>query len=459
MLTANTLIFRLLLAVVVVAPLPLGANRPASWSLLALLVGGLLCTWAVLAGCGRATAPLSMRRLWPIALPFAAALIWAFIQTLAVTPLAWHHPLWAEAAPALGVDAPMTGGAVTLDPAMSRTAIMRLLCHGGVFWLAVQLGRERSRAHEAILALAWAGIAYAVYGLTVYVSGTETILWLDKWAYRGDLTATFVNRNAYGAYAGIGLLCCLALFVNALRHVWESAVGLRDHADTIVIRALPFLAGAALIGTALMLSHSRGAFICTGLAILALLAALSLGRVMPPAKALLIAAGIITIMTIIIISNGELTFERFGNSRESDEERTAIYRLALTAIGDAPWTGFGFGAFAPAFQTYLDTSLPLMQMVDMAHNVHLELAMDLGLAGITGLYLSFAAIVALCLRALVRRRRDQVYAALALAVTILLGLHGLVDFSVQIPAIAMTFALILGIAVAQCFNTSERKRR
>ncbi|CCG41386.1 O-antigen ligase family protein [Magnetospirillum molischianum] len=453
--SANTTIFRLLLGLVVLAPLPLGANRPASWSFAALAVGTLLLAWAALVAAGRANAPLSMSRLWPVAVPFALTLVWAALQTVTVTPQYWHHPLWNELATAT---APLAAqSAITLDPAMSRTAIMRLACYGGIFWLAAQLGRERERARETARVLAVAGTIYACYGLAVYASGSETILWLDKDAYLGDLTSTFINRNAYGAYAGIGLLCCLALFVNALRHLWNSPGSLRDNADTIIVKALPFLAAAALICTALMLSHSRGAFLCSGLAILALLISLSIAKVVPPARSAAVAFVVLIVMSAIIIGNGELTFERFGNSQESNDERTAIYDLVFAAIGAAPWTGYGFGAFAPAFRSYVDTTLPLPEAVDMAHNVHLELVMDLGFPGAICLYLSLTAIIIVCLRALVLRRRDQVYPALALAVTALLGLHGMMDFSVQMPAIAMTYALILGVAFAQSFNTAKKR--
>jgi O-antigen ligase len=394
-----------------------------------------------------------------VAVPFAVALLWGWLQSMSVLPTAWAHPLWAEAADALGPDMAAPAGRLSLDPAMSRTALMRLLCYGAIFWLAAQLCRERSRAHEAVVGLAVAGIAYAAYGLLEYLSGTETILWLDKLDYRGDLTATFINRNAYGAYAGIGLLCCLALFVNGLRHVWKSVGGLRDHAETIILRSLPFLAGATLIGTALMLSHSRGAFLCTGAGIFVLLGCLAVAKVIPPAKVAAVALAVLVVIGAIVLINGDLTVSRFGNSSESDDERIAIYRLVSAAIGDAPWTGFGIGAFMAAFRLYADTSLPLPLAVNMAHNVHLELGMDLGLAAAACLYLSFAVLTALALAALVRRRRDHVYPALGLAVTALLGLHGTVDFSVQMPAIAATYAFVLGIAFAQSFNTSERKRQ
>lgn len=63
--------FRAGLALVILAPLPLGANRPWAWSLLALLVGLLLMVVR--------PAPPS-RRLWLAAGLWAAVLGWMVAQ-------------------------------------------------------------------------------------------------------------------------------------------------------------------------------------------------------------------------------------------------------------------------------------------------------------------------------------------------------------------------------------------
>jgi hypothetical protein len=455
--TANNFVFRSLLALVVLAPLPLGSNRPAAWSLLALAVAVILVGWALTVGIGRARAPVPLRRLWPVAVPFAIALLWAWVQTLAVVPTDWQHPLWAEAAH--GLPGAKPAGAITLDVELTRTAIMRLLSYAGIFWLAVQLGRERSRAREGLIVVATAGILYAAYGLAVHLDGAETILWWDKWAYRGDLTATFVNRNSYGTYAGIGLLCCLGLFVNGLRHLWGAKLGLRDHAESVLVGSLPYLIGGGVVATALLLSHSRGAFLSTGVAMLGLMVVLAAGRVVPVIRAAQLAVVVLAMALLVTATSGDMTFQRLAMDGLTDEVRGSIYRLTETAIGDAPWTGFGLGAFEPAFRLYRDTSLPLPYVIDFAHNVHLELIMDLGLPGAAALYAALAVIMVVCLRGLIVRRRDQIYPAVGLAVTLLVGLHGFLDFSLQMPAIAATYALLLGIAYAQSFNTVEHRPR
>ncbi|MFV3078091.1 hypothetical protein [Niveispirillum fermenti] len=67
-------------------------------------------------------------------------------------------------------------------------------------------------------------------------------------------------------------------------------------------------------------------------------------------------------------------------------------------------------------------------------------------------------ILARCAIGLVRRRRNQIFPAVALAATTLLGLHGVVDFSLQMPAVAATYAFLLGLGFAQSFPGEEGKR-
>ena len=450
----NAAIFRLLLAVVLLAPLPLGGYRPWAWSLLAVAVGILLLVWCAAVLHGSARAPIPLRWLWPVALPFALVVAWAFMQTTDVVPRSWWHPLWGEAAATLGV--PVAGG-ITVDPAMSRAAILRLVTYGGVFWLAVQLGRERSRAREALVAVAVAGVLYAAYGLLVYFAGWERILWLEKWTYIGDVTATFVNRNAYGAYAGLGALCCIALFLHALRPPRPGETRrVYDVTETVLLRAMPFLVGVVVIGSALLLSHSRGAFLATGIGVLVLMAAAA-GRMIRPRSALILGALIAAVGLGVLGVSGGQTVERLADTVAlgTDRDREELYRLTVDAIRDAPLTGHGFGAFLPAFRMYRDPSLSAPTVWDFAHNVHLEMAMDLGLPAAGLLYLSLAVVLAACLRGLVRRRRDQIYPAVAIAGVTLIAMHGIVDFSAQMPAVALTLALLLGIGFAHSWRTAD----
>lgn len=458
----ETLIYRVLLVLIVLVPLPLGSNRPWAWSLMALWVGGLCLWWAAAVLMGQIRTNVEFKRLrWAAGL-FAAVLIWAAFQAAGWTPVPLQHSLWA-AMPALP-DLVYRGG-ISLDPGSTMTSLMRLAAYGGIFWLAAHLGRDRSRARMGVLAVAWAGVGYACYGLLVYFSGAEVLLGMEKWAYFNDLTATFVNRNAYGAYAGIGLVICVSLAIQAFRASRHTHGGRAfDLADHVMGGVVPFAVGGVVLSTALLLSHSRGAFLCTGVALATLLLALILSRSIKPKGASLLAAVVLGVGLVVLSVSGDVTVKRLAEdtAQEQEDGRLNTYRLTSQAIMDNPWMGVGLGAFQPAFRIYRDASLAVTAEWEYAHNVHLELAMELGIPATLLLYGAWGMVLLSCVTGLVRRHRDHVYPAIALSTTVLVAVHGAVDFSIQIPAIAATICFLLGIGFAQSWSTraeTEEKSR
>lgn len=417
------------------------------------MTGLLLLVWCLHLLKTRTAVPLSLSRLWFVITPFFLALGWAWLQTSAVLPVAWHHPIWRELDQALGngLGIGAIAGSVSIDPEMTDNALLRLGTYAGVFLLAAQLGRERSRARTGLLAVLVGYLAYAIYGLTVYFSGNENILWFMKWAYRSDLTSSFVNRNAYAAYAGMGVICCVALFIHALRETQKRTRAF-DLAEAVLKGAVPYLMAATLIGASLLLAHSRGATIMTSIALIATLG-LSLGAGLLRARVAALSGGVILLIGLgSVLIGGEGVAQRFSDGI-TDPTRLDIYRLSMTALLDAPLTGHGLGSFEPAFRIYRDTSLPETAIIDLAHNVHLETLMDMGFVGAGLLYLSFAAILVVCLIGLRVRRRDQIYPLAALGCAILIGGHGFVDFSAQMPAVAINLAFLFGLGYAQSWRT------
>jgi O-antigen ligase len=102
---------------------------------------------------------------------------------------------------------------------------------------------------------------------------------------------------------------------------------------------------------------------------------------------------------------------------------------------------------------------------DRAHNTWLENGFELGIPASLALFAALLGIALTCWRGVQRRHRDWVYPAAGVGASVLVGVHALVDFSLQIPAVAMLYALVMGIACAQSYSsvskssTVERGRR
>src|SRR5690606_20100219 len=144
----ETALFRLLLVVVLLAPLPLGSNRPLPASTLAAAVGLLLCAWGLgrlLLGGPRAVPPV--RPLWPAVGLVGIAAGWAARRAAAIPRARLHHRFWREAHAFLG-RAP--AGAISINPAATWNRLMGLLAYAGIFWLALQACRSSTRAYQVL---------------------------------------------------------------------------------------------------------------------------------------------------------------------------------------------------------------------------------------------------------------------------------------------------------------------
>lgn len=449
-----TIAFWGLVLTVALAPLPLGSNRPAAWSLLALAVGLWLIFWAIAIWRRPQQLEVPWRRHWPATLGFLLIAVWALVQVVPLTPAAWHHPLWGEAGAALGVALP---GAISIAPADGMTALMRLLSYGGVFWLAMQFGRSSGRANILLWSLMIAATLYAAYGLVLQVSGSNRLLWFEKWAYADSLTATFVNRNSFATYSGLGLIAAVGLLLRRLRHVAMPEAGdIAASVDRFAAAAAAPVAAVVVLAAALLLSHSRGGLLATILGLATLLAR-DVFRRDRPRRAKVVAGTVLAGLLLLIVVGGGVTLQRLDQEgREDLAVRAWIHAQAAKAVPEAPMTGTGYGSFESVFAGLRDAEWIKLRHIDKAHNTYIELAVEFGLPA-TLLFLALPAwITYRCLRGQAERQRNAIYPAVAVAASVLVGVHSLFDFSLQIPAVAFAYALILGTGFAQSWKSRER---
>lgn len=441
------------LLLVAFSPLPLGGYRPLPWSFNAVAVALLLILWAVLTLRGGHRPPMGAGRL---AVPLALAAGLAFWMGFQAWGGAdeWASPLWAEVWALLGGEG--GGAAISVHPAAGGEQLMRFVTHGAVFFLAVQLGRDRHRAERIFTVLAYVGVGYAGYGLLMHLSGIDMVLWWDRWTYRDSVTSTFVNRNSYATFAGLTLLCALALLGRSISRrggagsAWELLALLAD----LLERRWALLVGACVIFSALALSHSRGG-LAAFLVALSLLALLTRrGRGGGARLTLMLGAGALVLLLLLFAGN---TFIRLGDVAQQSASRVGLLRLSLEAVGDSPWLGHGGGSFADVIRMYIDGGLPGVVTWGHAHNSFVEFALELGVPALLALLVLHGWIVGRCLLGLARRRRDRIYPAAGVAATTLVGVHALVDFSAQLPGVAIPFAAILGVAYAQSWPSRRVK--
>jgi O-antigen ligase len=436
------------------APLPFGSARPWAWSVIGLASVMLLLLCAATA----ATSSRPARPLGGLLLPALLGVLlvaWIVAQSLPGGLFGLHHPLWDQAADYLGTQ-PIVS--VSVDREASRIRLFRLLSYAGIGWVAWQVGGRRAGATLIIRAIALISTLYAAYGIVEFASANPSILWYPKWTYREDVTSTFVNRNSFATFAGLGVVANLVLFARAMMTEVDTssrrtiAVSMIEN---FVSRGKWALIGFVVVGTALLLSHSRGGSSSTLCALIGFATATALAPSLRSRQQTIFGIVLAIGCAALFLTSGRGLVERWIDTSIEADGRNDIYSSMVHAIHDNLFLGTGLGTFKSIYPMYQGATFD--GAMDFAHNDYLENALDLGLPGTIFLFAILAILVATCLLGVVKRRRDALFACAAVSASLLVGLHALVDFSMQIPAVAVTYMAILGTGVAQ--STSSRPTR
>jgi O-antigen ligase len=341
-------------------------------------------------------------------------------------------------------------------------SLLRFFTYLALFLASFVLARDAERAGVMLRAVLVAACIYAVYGLLRSATGIDKILWFDQ-ASGGGLTATFINRNTAATYVGMASCISLVLLLRRARYAIAAAnegergrLGLERFIGAMGGPLGLEIAGFVLLLTATVLTLSRAGVTATlvALALGLLLTRLRASQARGGLGATLVLLIAVTAAAAVLQASGAAVVERLLETDIASEGRLAAYHDTWAAIWDHALLGSGLGTFQDIFPLYRN-EVPASNLVwDKAHNDYLEVFLGLGLPAGIAIVLGLAILVLRCLRGAFERRRNSHFATAASLAGVLVGIHASFDFSLQIQAVAMTFATILGIGVAQ--SVSDR---
>ena len=442
------------------APLALGSNRLLPWAYNSVLSGGLLVAtlaWSL-------TVPASERRvsLQQVAgslVLYAMVLVWAGAQAISLSPDGLANPIWSLAG---DVEPSVATHAISINPENSLLACMRLSTYASVFLCVFLLAGKPERASFLLWFFVVSACLYAVYGLFRYASDWDKILWYSTTGKQ--LSGPFINRNNAATYFGFGLVCALAMMLKSIgRKTSENHHAAFRFRLLAIFESLSgrtgilFVISATLL-TALMLTASRGGIMATLAGCLTLAGLQIVKRGTGPSGAFRFAGlGVIAVLFLVTLEvSGSVLTARILSSDLETGGRLDVYRMTASAISDNAWVGTGLGTFQDMFPIFRDDILTNGLIWDKAHNDYLELLLGFGVPA-AGLFLICLAVLFVrALRGYFNRRRDSIYCGVAVSVSAIAILHSLIDFSLQIQAIAMAYSMLLALGVAQ--SRSSRRQ-
>ncbi|BBF91405.1 O-antigen ligase family protein [Blastochloris tepida] len=439
-----------LYTVVALAPLPFGSNEPL-W----------VALWIVLLAVSLAFADYRRLRATHLALlapMLIAAGVYGLVvalQSAALPGLLPDYPLHERVAPLLGGAAPAPVPTATRD--LPWLAIGPAAAAFMAFLAGFVAATDRDRAVRLMKVVAFASIAYALYGLLMMIVDPQMLLWRERPSYSGRMTGTFVNPNTAATFFGMGAVIWATLVcVRIRRHLPEDRADLTDVLRLGFSRlpreiTQPTLALLICLG-AVLATGSRAGSLLTLLAV-AVAVLLSFQRELKGASPGLAAVAAAAAVGVAAVEMwGGMLEQRIQQGGVMDFSRLLIFQSSAEIIADHPWWGTGLGTFATVFPAYRPDQF-IFGIVDRAHNTPLEVAVELGLPAAGAVVLACLTTLALIYRGALTRRRDRALPIAGAAVATLTFLHALVDFHLQTAGFFLPFWAILGAALAQSISS------
>ncbi|MES2844218.1 MAG: O-antigen ligase family protein [Pseudomonadota bacterium] len=432
----------LLGVVVFLSAVPLGSNRPFWWLTFGLMVG-LIASYYLIMGARLAPQrPLQMTQFRFLLTLAAMVPAYAVLQSI---PIAGRLPEALLALPA-AVPSDQRPLTISLQPDASLLGALRAIVYLTFVGLVIEISTRPKRIEKLTWILFFGVVAHAAWGLIALNLLGDIAIWGEKRSYLGVATGTFVNRNSYATFLGFGLVLGIALLMQRARGRSSGQSGYFSEArlEGLLLGGLLCIVLFALLST-----QSRlGTFASLIGSIMTFLIMRAKGGV-GVRRAAIEGLGLIAVLGVIgfgVVGSGLI--ERMVFVENEAATRQDIYRQVLGMIATRPWTGFGFDAFAPAFELFRAPPLVSEREVDLAHNSYLMLWSELGVIIGSIPLLTLAIAAALVLRKVIRSTANPAVPAAAFGALTLGAVHSLGDFSLEIPANVILLLALIGMAIA-----------
>lgn len=444
----NALIFFLLFALILFAPLIRGGNRPVPLLAMELMALPLLAyaAWRpdFLAHLSRPfLATLALLVLFPL-------LQWLPLVPAAVWPGLPGREVYATAIAEFGSGL-LSLRAVSLVPGATEAAWLAMLPALAVFLVTVGLREDLIRR-----------VVYLFLGMAAFQATLALMQFGGGWGggFRvnpddvGRSVGTYANRNHLAGLLEMALPIALGLLAARmgrggggsryagrgwLRRMGQFFMNLPRPNQTMVFAALFLL---LLLGLVFTRSRSGILFGMIGILLSALLYGRHIGGIR--------SGSLMTLFTAIGLALAAMVglapvLDRFSVEDALADARWPIYASSLAASWHFFPFGSGLGTFPDVYWRFQPDSIA--DFVNHAHNDYIEFVFEGGLPALVVIVM-FLVLYAVRWRALLRHAQwdslnfMQVGAGIGL---LQMALHSLTDFNLHIPANAVYFALLAAV--------------
>jgi O-antigen ligase len=381
---------------------------------------------------------------------FALCGIFVLVAIIQITPHVvdqLNDPSWRQANALLGLDAlPRISSHAEIPP----LAVGHFLLFATSFISGFFIGTSQRNSDRLIRFAQYSILLYVIYGLVALILTPNMVLWAPKLAYRGSLTATFINRNTAATFVGAGAILWFCSAFSSLKQSFRFSsirmLLLTRSNEHIAFRIIVRSGAAFACFFALLLTGSRGGLICSCFGLLVAIIQMAANRQKPRFWHMVAWGSVALVVTVALLSR----IGRIGSQGMFDDGRWFVYGFCVEAIRQRPLLGAGFGTFEDLFPSLRADDFYSWGVWDYAHSTILEIAVEMGIPVAAMVVIAALASLFILARAAVKSegRSRRSLAAIA-GIAVLSYLHSMIDFSLQIPGYLVLFGILLGCGLAR----------
>lgn len=438
----NSLVAIYVAASAIFVAIPVASNRPQLWMAWVALTAVITLVYLMLgAYFDRGRRLLSERQRWLFALGLLIP-AYALIQSVpGLGGLVTGTPLPEGLSP----------DTISILPGASQTGAIRFTGYILFALLSIEVASRPDRARRIGWWIFWGVVGHAIWALVALNLLGDIHIWgADKSDYLGAATGTFVNRNSFATFLGMGATLGVALIYERLDNPPTHEASIRttlasDRLDVVLV-----IVGLGLIGITLLSTQSRMGVFASGIGavtcytVMRVKAGVSLWRIF------LSTAVIGTVVLVLLLAvYGQNLLWRSVFVEQGIQNRVSGYIVIFGLISERPLLGYGFDAFRPAFEIVHIWPMNTDKIWDRAHSTYLSLWTELGLiVGSIPIILGILVVKRL-LAIIITRQTHYTLSVAALASLIIAAVHSTVDFSLEMPANVALLLAILGLGIAR----------
>ena len=438
----NSTYIRLLGLLAFLVPIPLASNRPVPWALWALVVSVMIAVFSYKLLTQEKARKLRSAKHLPIFACAGIVIAYSLLQTL---------PLGTQLLLPNGLELGLP--AISLNPSATLFGVLRLLTYMAIFFLALEVCTRTERARQLAKMLFFGVTCHALIAMVSLSVFGDRLPWGEKTAYLGSATGTFVNRNSFASFLGMGLLIGFALVLDkqaSHRKVWAR----KDFLGPKTMEIAWYWVCIALIGLCLIATNSRMGTFAALISIFVFLLVYLLWA--PNEKqdggSKSKAIGIFAVCAfvgfgLIVFATG--LGERILFVNRDGLVRLNLYQNILALIEARPLMGVGLDTFQIAFPLVHGPDVDSDFIWDLAHNTYLTYWVELGI--IVGSLPIFMALIIL-VRLFKTLRQQKIWhsgVAVSISTLTLVAIHSSVDFSFEMPANTVFLAIVVALGLSQ----------